>query len=257
MSTYLYIWLNVINAILIRDVKVRSGLYFSGYIFVFLLPFLHLATVIIIFTILERVAPFGNDRITYYGLSILPFVIFTYPSQQIMRSISSNAPLLYFSRVKFLDVVIARGILETLNGLLVSALVLLVIKTFSGDFNPENPFLTIYALLCTLLFGFAFGSFSSLIAQILPMWSYAMIVAFPAFWMLSGIIFYPHALPESYSSYLQYNPLLRCVEALRYSYYVVYPDIFSGLDFVIWISIFLLCSSVIFERIGRRILISA
>ena len=256
MSTSPKIWLNVINAILIRDVKVRSGPYFVGYFFIFLLPFLHLFIVVFLFSILGRQAPFGTNGILYYSLSILPFVVFSYPSQQIMRSIAANAPLLYFSRVKLLDIMIARGALEILNGLLVSALVIAVIGLWSGDFYPENPFLLVYSLLCTLVFGFAIGGLSALIAQIFPMWMYVFSIIYPAFWIASGILFSPNSIPEPYYSYLSYNPLLICIESIRYSYYFSYPDTFVRLDFVLWTSAFLIVISLLSERLGRRILLT-
>ena len=251
------IWMNVLNAVLIRDVKVRSGPYFVGYFFIFSMPLLHLVAVLTFFSIFDRIAPFGTSNIVYYGVSILPFVIFRYPSLQIMQSISSNAPLLYFSRVKLSDIIFARGALEVANGLLVSVLVLGLIGLWSGDFHPENPFMMLYALTCTLVFGFAVGAMSALIAQVFPMWPYLFSVSYIFFWIGSGIIFYPHSVPEPYYSYLHYNPLLICIESLRFSYYFSYPDEFVRLDFVLWTSFVMFGISLIFDRLGRRHLLTA
>ena len=256
MTNSFKIWLNVVNAILIRDVKVRSGPYFSGYIFIFLMPFLHLFVVLIVFSLIGRVAPFGSDNIMYFGLSILPFVVFSYPSQQIMRSIAVNAPLLYFSRVKIFDIMIARGFLEIINGLLVSVLVLVILRLWSGEFQPERPVFLLYSLLCTLGFGFAFGSLNALIGQLFPTWTTALGVVYAVFWILSGVIFYPHSVPEPYFSYLQYNPLLVCIESIRFSYYLSYPNTLVRLDFVIFLSLFLVAIGLIFDRFGRRIIVN-
>ena len=202
------IWMNVLNAVLIRDVKVRSGPYFVGYFFIFSMPLLHLVAVLSFFSIFVRLAPFGTSNIVYYGVSIL-------------------------------------------------VLVLGLIGLWSGDFHPENPFMMLYALTCTLVFGFAVGAMSALIAQVFPMWPYLFSVSYIFFWIGSGIIFYPHSVPEPYYSYLHYNPLLICIESLRFSYYFSYPDEFVRLDFVLWTSFVMFGISLIFDRLGRRHLLTA
>jgi capsular polysaccharide transport system permease protein len=120
------VWLNVINALLLRDIRARAGTFYSGYLLVFLMPFLHLAAVLIVFIATGRVPPVGTQPIIFYGLSILPFVVFVYPSRQIVVALAANRPLLYFPRVRIIDVIIARGLLETVNGTAVSAVVCLV-----------------------------------------------------------------------------------------------------------------------------------
>ena len=90
------VWLNVINALLLRDIRARAGTFYSGYLLVFLMPFLHLAAVLIVFIATGRVPPVGTQPIIFYGLSILPFVVFVYPSRQIVVALAANRPLLYF-----------------------------------------------------------------------------------------------------------------------------------------------------------------
>src|SRR5215475_13802280 len=95
----LHIWLNVINAILLRDIRVRAGKFYIGYLFILLMPFVHLGAVLLVFIISNRVPPVGTSPITFFGLSILPFVVFMYPSRQIVAGLATNRPLLYFPRV--------------------------------------------------------------------------------------------------------------------------------------------------------------
>jgi ABC-type polysaccharide/polyol phosphate export permease len=98
------VWLNVINALLLRDIRVRAGKYFSGYAFIFMMPFAHLAVVMIIFVfVLGRASPFGTQPAIFFGISVLPFVIFVYPSRQVLIALPANQPLLYFPRVKIID----------------------------------------------------------------------------------------------------------------------------------------------------------
>jgi capsular polysaccharide transport system permease protein len=90
----------VIGAILLRDIKLRAGPYYTGFLMILLLPLAHLLIIVIVFHIFGRLAPQGTDQMVYFGISILPFVIFTYLARQIVMALAENRPLLYFNRVK-------------------------------------------------------------------------------------------------------------------------------------------------------------
>ena len=63
----------------------RAGRFYTGYLLIFLMPFAHLAIVLIAFVyMMQRPPPIGIDSTLFFGLSVLPFVIFTYPSRQII-----------------------------------------------------------------------------------------------------------------------------------------------------------------------------
>jgi capsular polysaccharide transport system permease protein len=147
----IHVWLNVINALLLRDIRTRAGRFFTGYIVIFLMPFAHLAIVLIGFVyVLGKAPPFGTDPTIFFGLSVLPFVIFIYPARQIVMGLLMNRPLLYFPRVKVMDVVFARAILEAANGMTVAGVVLICVSVASGEFEPRDPLGMLGALLLSL-----------------------------------------------------------------------------------------------------------
>jgi capsular polysaccharide transport system permease protein len=252
----LHVWLNVINALLLRDIRVRAGKFYIGYIVIFLMPFLHLGVVVTFFVLIDRIPPVGTQPIIYFGLSILPFVIFVYPSRQIVVGLAANRPLLYFPRVKIIDVIIARGLLETANGIAVSAVVFFVLFLAAGEFSPRDPLGIVCAILLTLYLGCAWGFLNALMAHVFHFWNYGFNVMFPLIWLLSGILFNPHAIPAPYKDYLAYNPLLQCVEYMRYSYYEVYPGDILDVSYVFWIATCMIALGLAVERGARRILLS-
>ena len=103
------------------------------------MPFVHLGVVLTFFVATERAPPVGTQPIIFYGLSILPFVVFMYPSRQIVVALVANRPLLYFPRVKITDVIIARGLLEAANGMAVSAMLFVVLFVATGEFPRAIP----------------------------------------------------------------------------------------------------------------------
>src|ERR1700730_12003501 len=88
-----------IGAILLRDIKLRAGPYYTGFLMILLIALVHLLIVVIVFHLFGRVAPQGTDQVVYFGLSILPFVIYTYLSRQILLSLAENRTTLYFDCV--------------------------------------------------------------------------------------------------------------------------------------------------------------
>jgi capsular polysaccharide transport system permease protein len=251
------VWLNVINALLLRDIRTRAGRFYTGYLVIFLMPFLHLGAVLTIFVVADRTPPVGTQPIIFFGLSILPFVVFLYPSRQIVVGLAANRPLLYFPRVKIMDVIIARALLETANGMAVSAVVFVVLFFATGEFSPRDPFGIVCALLLTLYLGCAWGFTNALVTHVFHFWNYGFNILFPLIWLLSGVVFNPHAISSPYKEYLSFNPLLQCIELVRYSYYDGYSDELLGVLYVFWMATCMIAIGLFIERISRRILLSS
>jgi capsular polysaccharide transport system permease protein len=251
------VWLNVINALLLRDIRVRAGKFYVGYLLIFSMPFVHLAFVLIAFVIIIRRAPnFGSQPVIFYGVSVLPFVIFVYPARQVMISLIANKPLLYFPRVKVVDIFIARGILEFANGMAVAGLVCIVLFVAGGEFSPRDPFGFISALVLTLYLGFGWGAYNAVIAALFNAWTMAFSLFFPVLWLGSGILYNFHGFPNQYAHMLAFNPLMHCVEWLRYAYYEGYPSDLLDPSYTFWFATSLFASALILERMLRRRLLS-
>jgi capsular polysaccharide transport system permease protein len=193
-----------IGAILLRDIKLRAGPYYTGFLMILLMPLVHLLIVVTAFRIFGRLAPQGTDQVVYFGVSILPFVIYTYLSRQVVISLTENRPLLYFNRAKVFDILLARVILEATGSV--------------------GIFFSIFPYRC-------FGS---------P----------PAFFI------FPSAIPDPYDRWLALNPLLQCVEWIRYAYYEDYPDKLLNIPYLITFATACLAVSLIAERLARRVLLS-
>jgi capsular polysaccharide transport system permease protein len=251
------VWLNVINAIILRDIRVRAGKFYTGYLIIFLMPFAHLGILLAFYTYVRRGAPFGNQEIIFFGISMLPFVIFVYPARQVLLGPLINHPLLYFPRVKIMDLVLARGVLEFANGMAVAALVCLVLFLAEGEFAPRDPLGFLLALALPLYLGFGWGAYNCIWAQLFPFWAMAFNLIFPVVWLSAGIIFYVHGLPHDIVRFLAFNPILQCVEYIRYAYFDGYPDDLLDAPYVFWFATVLVVSAMVLERVLRRRLMSA
>jgi capsular polysaccharide transport system permease protein len=245
-----------IGAILLRDIRLRVGRYGTGFLITLLMPLAHLLVIVILFRIFGRLAPQGTDQIVYFGISVLPFVTYVYLSRLIVTSLLENRPLLYFNRVKIFDILLARGILEAASSVVVFIFVVSLLAVYSTDFSPRDWPGMVFAVAATIYFGFSFGVANALIARLLPIWYMCFNLTVPLFWCSCGIIFYPTAIPDPYDRWLALNPLLQCVEWIRYAYYEDYPDKLLNIPYLITFATTCLAVSLIAERLARRVLLT-
>jgi capsular polysaccharide transport system permease protein len=245
-----------IGAILLRDIKTRAGPYYTGFLMFLLMPLAHLLIVVMAFRIFGRLAPQGTDQVVYFGISILPFVIYVYLSRQIVVSLAENRPLLYFNRVKIFDILLARGILEAVGSVVVFIIFVCILAVYPNDFSPRDWAGIVFAVAATIYFSFSIGVSNALIAYVLPVWHLFFNLSMPVFWLASGIVFFPTAIPDPYDRWLALNPLLQCVEWIRYSYYEDYPDKLLNIPYLITFATACLAVSLIAERFTRHVLLS-
>jgi capsular polysaccharide transport system permease protein len=245
-----------IGAILLRDIKQRAGRNYTGFLMILLMPLAHLLIVVMAFHIFGRLAPHGTDQMVYFGISVLPFVIYAYSSRQIVISLAENRPLLYFSRVKIFDILLSRGILEAAGSVVVFISVVCILEVYSTGFSPRDWPGIVFAVAATIYFSFSFGVANALIASVLPVWYLLFGLSIPVFWLVSGIIFFPAAIPGPYDRWLALNPLLQCIEWIRYAYYEDYPDKLLNIPYLITFATVCLAVGLIAERLARRVLLS-
>jgi capsular polysaccharide transport system permease protein len=246
----------VIGAILLRDIKQRAGPYYTGFLMILLMPLAHLLIVVMVFQAFGRLAPQGTDQVVYFGLSVLPFVIYTYLSRQVVVALAENRPLLYFNRVKIFDILLARGILEATGSVVVFFILVCIMALYATDFSPRDWPGIVFAVAATIYFSFSFGVPNALIAHVLPVWYVFFNLTIPLLWLSSGIIFFPTAIPDPYDRWLALNPLLQCVEWIRSAYYEDYPDKLLNIPYLITFATVCLAVSLIAERLARRVLLS-
>lgn len=161
-----------IGAILLRDIKLRAGPYYTGFLMILLMPLAHILVVLIAFRIFGRLAPQGTDQVVYFGLSVSPFVIYAYLSRQIVTSLAENRPLLYFNRVKIFDILLARGILEATNSVVVFFILVCLLAVYSTDFSPRDWPGMVFAVAATIYFSFSWGVANALIGRLLRFGTY-------------------------------------------------------------------------------------
>lgn len=248
----LQIQFNVIRALFLRDVRTRffgSGL---GYLIALAWPLAHILLLLMIYWASGRVAPYGDSAIQFFAVSLCPVVSFMYMSRWIAFATSANKPLLHFPRVKFLDIVIARAMLETANAGGVVIVVLSTLAAFDIPFIPYDIPMALKGMFLALLIGLGLGTLSAVITLALPMWAVAYSLFTIVIYATSGVLFVPDWLPSTLRNIVAWNPVLHSVEMVRLGYYSSYRSSVLDAKYAIDVGIGSLLVGLVIERSFRR-----
>ena len=220
----LRVQLSVIGALVLRDVGTRFGRRPTGYLMVLVMPLGTFMLTAGVWILLKRQTPIGSSQWIFFATGLLPYLVWTFPYRQIAVAVNVNRPLLYFSRVKVVDIMVARSLLEVLTGFVVVMVVVAALNIAGETVEPRDAFMSFMALSASMYFGVAWGMLNGLIASVYPVWNNPMMLFSPLMWALSGAGFMVETIPSPWKEYLSFNPVLQCVEWLRESYYWEYKS---------------------------------
>jgi capsular polysaccharide transport system permease protein len=216
----------VIYALMLRDVRTRmfgNGLGFLAFSVGW--PLVHILVLIVIFSVTGRAAPYGDSLVLFFAAGLVPMMTFMYMSRWIMLGLILNRPLLAFPIVKVMDVLLARAFLEAMGSCMMTASLCTILSFLGVDFVPRDVAEASFAWGAAVLLGLGMGIINAIIAMAFPGWitGYSLIII--VFYMSSGIMFVPDALPEIARYYLSFNPVLHAVEWMRSAYYPGYGSL--------------------------------
>jgi len=216
--------LRVMWAVMLRDLRTRFFNHGLGFLVSIAFPLVHVVVLVAIWTALDRPAPYGDSAAVFFGVGLAPFMAWNYMSRFIMLSLVMNRPLLAFPAVKILDIVFGRGALETLGAFCMVALLVALALALGEPAMPHDLVDAAAALGAALLMGLGFGLFGALVALIFHGWVTIYMLIVIALYLLSGIVFTPHALPVEARDALSWLPTLHLVEWTRVAFFDGYPD---------------------------------
>jgi hypothetical protein len=143
----------VIRALIVRNVRTRSGRSAIGFLKAIFIPFLHLAVVVVVYTALGRMTPIGTDTITFLALGVVPFVLFMYPARMIMISLAESKPLLYLPTITTLSIIVSRAIVETIAACAVCSIFVASLIGAGHEFAPHDAAIVVRVSLGGLVGG--------------------------------------------------------------------------------------------------------
>lgn len=244
--------LNVMHAVILRDIRSRFFNHGLGFLLVPLLPVGHIIMLLAIYNVTGRRSEFGDDLQLFFATGLLPALTFTYVSRFMSISLISNKSMMAFPVVRLLDIILARAFLEYVGIMIAFFIICIFLIAFGSSPIPAHPSEALIAFLFTLILAIGFGIITSVISAIIPFFSVLYGLSIVIFYLSSGAPIYLHSFPEQVLYGCSWNPLFHSVEWVRSAYYLGYPTEYLDKRYFIGFAVGSVCVGLIAERLFRK-----
>lgn len=209
-------------ALILREMATTYGRSPGGYLWAILEPALGIALLALIFAIGFRTPKLGDNFAIFYATGLLPFFMFNTLANTVAQSVNYSRALLSYPRVTFVDAILARLILAVLSQLLVSFIILTFIRGVWDTRTVLEIDRVMLAYLMTIAVATGIGLLNCFLFTMYPLWQQAWSIFTRPLFLLSGIIIMFERVPEPYSTFLWFNPVIHVVSENRAGFYLQY-----------------------------------
>jgi capsular polysaccharide transport system permease protein len=249
--------LNVMHAVVMRDIRSRFFNHGLGFLIVPLFPVTHIAILLIFYSILGRDSTFGDDLRLFFATGLMPALTFTYLSRFMSVSLLANKSMMAFPVVRLLDIVLARAFLEFMGIVLALGIMFVFLISSGSNPIPIYPSEALLAFLVTVLLALGYGIIASVITAILPMFAVIYGLSMIIFYLSSGAPIYLESFPEQVIYACSWNPLFHSVEWIRSAYYLGYPAQSLDKTYLIGSAMGSIAIGLLAERVLRPYMLSS
>ncbi|WHQ68766.1 ABC transporter permease [Methylorubrum extorquens] len=212
------VYLRVLSALMLRDMRSRFGGTFWGYLVQVLWPCVHLGIIVGAMRFRGMRSPMGDDTMIFAATGALPALAFRYVSREVMKGYQIHKPLTYFPQVKAFDTVVARALVEIVSSFMGLVLICAVLFCFSSDPVPEDMFMAITGYLASIALGIGVGWVNVGIVSVFPGWNIGYIGISILIYLTSGVYFLACYMPDQIYYYMKWNPITDLIEWVRLGY---------------------------------------
>lgn len=234
--TALQIQIDVIAALLLREVQSRFGRTRGGFIWALLEPITHVVVPVILFGfVFERTVP-GVEYPVFLLYGLLPFLLFKNICLQTMDGVQANVGLLSYRQVHLLDVFVARALSNVAVEMMLFSIVFAGLALLGYDVLPERPVELFIVLVITVCMGLGVGMLFAALCGFVPDARPVVRVMFAPMYLISGVMYPVSRFPSGIVGWLTWNPLLHLVDYARLNAFAHYRPI-QALDILFAVAV--------------------
>ena len=215
---------SVVFAVFIRELKARFGRYSLGFIWALLEPLVFILTFSYVRGRFTGANMAGIAPVLFFASGVLTFLLFRNIITTSIGAVESNQGLFNYQRVKPADIVVARGLLETLVILFTAGLLFYGLYSAGYDFSWNSSLEVIGVLVCLLMLT---GGLGLIVCVIGPLWPDSKVIVpmlIRPLFFISGIFFPANAIPEKFRVFALWNPVLHALELMREGIFASYSS---------------------------------
>ena len=214
--------LRSVAALVLREMVTTYGRSPGGYLWAVLEPIAAIALLSFAFSLAFQAPSLGVSFPLFYATAYLPYMLFHDVSLKTATAIRFSKPLLNFSAVSWLDLVLARYALNLFTHLVVGTVVLggmlLFLETRA---LPDVPgVLLATAMAAGLALGV--GTLNAFLFLAFPVWERIWTILTRPLFIISGVFFLFEDVPAELRDALRYNPLFHATGQMRQAFYQTY-----------------------------------
>jgi capsular polysaccharide transport system permease protein len=213
--TALQIQIDVIAALLLREVQSRFGRSRVGFIWALLEPITHVAVPVILFGLVFNRAVPGVEYPVFLLYGLLPFLLFKNICLQTMDGVQANMGLLSYRQVHLLDVFVARALSNVSIEATLFSIVFAGLALLGYDVLPQRPVELFIALAIAVCMGLGLGMLFAAVCGFVPDARAVIRIAFVPLYLLSGVLFPVSRFSSDIVQWLSWNPLLHLIDYSR------------------------------------------
>ena len=211
------IQLNVIQALIYRELKTRISEVKFGFVGVFIEP---IGVMIIFLFIFGLIRGRGSSNIPIALFLTCGIVLFTMFSDIAIRSLNArqaNLELFFYKPVKPIDTVLSRAVVESCLYAIVFIVLWIGIALLRENFLLDNLILFVFSFLLLSITATGVGITLMTAGHIYPFLNQVVPFLLRPMWIVSGVFFSLNNIPQGLRPYLSWNPILQAIELSRYS----------------------------------------
>lgn len=253
----LTIFLNVQNALIMRELNMRFSSGRMGLFWTFFEPFLQIMVFVSIKLFLFATSESSFDFAVFLALNFIAFNMFKNIVMKSINAFHANKALFVYKQVKPMDTIIARTIIEVFITLIIIGMFLVIGFYFGFDLDSPNLPMVALGFLFLLLFSFSFATFTAMLNIYAE--SFAKIMGFlmTALMFVSAIFYTIEMLPVELQNLLLYNPLTHFMEMIHGYYFIALDDQFVDYNYMLlWTLILLFIGLWSYLKLEKRIISS-
>lgn len=245
----------IVLALILREMSTRYGRSPGGYLWALLEPLGMIAIMALAFSLLLRTPPLGTSFLLFFATGYVPFALYLTLSTAISRALIFSKALLAYPILTWVDALVARFLLNSLTGVLVSYMIMGIILALHDDPVSIDIRPILEAMALAMLIGLAVGTLNCALMGLNDLWGkFWGIVTRPLF-IASGVILLYDMMPPLVQTILWYNPLLHITGLMRTGFYPSYVAEYVSIPYVISTGLIMLfLGIVLLGRYHRYIL---
>lgn len=225
--------IRVTAALMVREMSTRYGGKPGGYLWALLDPVAHVAFMTLLFQAIARAPALGTSFPLFFASGYLPFTFYHSMQSFVAGTINANRALLNYPIVSPFDAVISRYVVQIMTSLLISVLVFTFV-TYKDHLSLHIDLVMIFSACFTAsILGLGVGLTNSALFARSKLYEQIYGVVTKPMFLISGVFFLPDSLPQPYSTYLLWNPLVHVTMWFRVGVYREYRAYSFDVTYVI------------------------